>query len=130
MPRAPRDNDSAEPVISQRESMDKIMGRANYDMTKADKRRKELYRQYKDEAKVDMYLSSMYRPYFGNVMKVSINGSSIFFKVDGSVQKVPKTFADEITNRRLHIDAIINKQHRMANIVNNIERTPGELRLF
>jgi hypothetical protein len=63
-------------------------------------------------------------------MTVSINGISIFFKVDGSTQKVPKTFADEIASRRLAVDAILNKQHRMADIPNNNEKSPGELALF
>jgi hypothetical protein len=50
--------------------------------------------------------------------------------VDGSTQTIPKTFADEITRRRMAIDAIINKQKRLADIPANNESSPGELNLF
>jgi hypothetical protein len=107
-----------------------VMQKANTELVTAEARRKQLLKTYREEPKVPMYLSPMYRPYFGNVMTVSMNGISIFFKVDGSIQQVPQTFADEITARRMAIDAILNKQHRMADIANNVEKTPGELALF
>jgi hypothetical protein len=104
--------------------------KANSELLTAEARRKTLLKEYREEEKVPIYLSPMYRPYFGNVMTVSMNGISIFFKVDGSVQNVPKTFADEIAARRIAIDAIITKQSRMADIPNNAEKSPGELALF
>ena len=96
----------------------------------AEARKKRLLQHYRNEEKVPMYLSPMYRPYFGNVMQVSLNGISIFFKVDGSVQKIPKDFADEITARRMAIDAILTKQSKMADISKNYESSPGELDLI
>ena len=96
----------------------------------AEQRKKQLHKEYKEEKKVDMYLSPMYKPYFGNVMRVMINGISIFFKVDGSTQKVPETFAAEIVARRRAIDTMLTRQDKMANIKNNYERSPGELSLF
>lgn len=107
----------------------KLMKKANAQMITAESKRKALLKRYREEEKVPMYLSPMYRAYFGNVMNVSINGISIFFKVDGSTQMVPRTFADEITARRMAVDAILTKQHKMANIPNNVEKSPGELRL-
>jgi hypothetical protein len=96
----------------------------------AESQRKELLKVYRAEKKVPMYLSPMYRPYFGNVMQVAINGISIYFKVDGSTQLVPQTFADEITSRRMAIDRTLTKQRKMADIPSNYERNPGELTLF
>jgi hypothetical protein len=107
-----------------------VIQRANEEVTNAELRRKQLIKDYKDEDLVDIYLSPMYKPYFGNVMRVMINGISIYFKVDGSTQKVPKSFADEITQRRLAVDSILNKQHKMADIPNNVETSPGEINLF
>jgi hypothetical protein len=107
-----------------------IMQNANRALLMAENRKKELHKIYKEEEKVPMYLSPMYKAYVGNVMRVMINGISIFFKVDGSTQLVPKTFADEIVARRLAIDAILTKQSRMANISANNESNPGELNLF
>lgn len=103
---------------------------ANQALNKAELRKKELHKIYKEEEKTPMYLSPMYRPYFGNVMRVMINGISIFFKVDGSSQMIPKTFADEVVRRRLAVDAIMTKQNRMARIPENNESSPGELNLF
>ena len=102
---------------------------ANRELLNAEARKKRLLQHYRNEEKVPMYLSPMYRPYFGNVMQVSLNGISIFFKVDGSVQKIPKDFADEITARRMAIDAILTKQSKMADISKNYESSPGELDL-
>lgn len=118
------------PVQAPQEQHVDVVQKSNSELLTAEKRRKMLLQTYREEARVPMYLSPMYRPYFGNVMTVSVNGISIFFKVDGSVQQVPKTFADEIAARRLSIDAMLNKQNRMADIANNAEKSPGELALF
>lgn len=93
-------------------------------------RKKRLAEFYRNEEKVPMMLSPMYRPYFGNVMRVMINGISIFFPVDGTTHQIPKTFADEIASRRKQVDALIVKQNRMADITKNAETNPGELNLF
>lgn len=93
-------------------------------------RKKRLAEHYKNEEKVPIMLSPMYRPYFGNVMRVMINGISIFFPVDGTTHQVPKTFADEIASRRMKVDALIVKQNRMSDITKNAEGSPGELKLF
>ena len=98
--------------------------------TDSERKHKELLALYRNEPKVEVYLTPMYAPYFGNVMTVTINGISIRFKVNGQSQMVPETFATEINSRRIAIDEMLRKQHRMANIHNNLERSPGELKLF
>jgi hypothetical protein len=102
----------------------------NRKVLEAESRKRELHKIYKSEPKVQTYLSPQYRPYFGNVMRVMINGISIYFKVDGSTQSIPKTFADEISRRRKAIDRTQLAQSRMANVPENNERTPGELSIF
>lgn len=89
----------------------------------------ELARHYTSEPKVSMAVSPLYRPYFGNVMKVSINGIAIFMPIDNSRHQIPQTFADEITRRIMAVDAIMKKQDRMSNIADNNETMPGELPL-
>ena len=86
-----------------------------------------LANRYRSEEKVTVSVSPLYRPYFGNVMQVSINGISIYMPIDNTPHKIPKTFADEIYSRVNAIDAIMKKQDRMANISANVETTPGEL---
>lgn len=86
--------------------------------------------RYRNEEKVTVAVSPLYRPYFGNVMKVSINGISIYMPIDNTPHKIPKTFADEIYSRVNAVDDIMKKQDRMANISANVETTPGELTLM
>ena len=97
----------------------------NYSAQLRDSRARRL-----SEKKVSTYLSPMYRPYLGNVADITINGVTIFFPVDGNAYEVPSSFADEIARRRMAIDAMLTKQNRMADVANNHESTPGELKLF
>lgn len=107
-----------------------VMKEASKQLLQAQGFKETLCKQYAKESKVPMYLSPMYRPYFGQVMRVMINGVSIYFKVDGSTQMVPETFADEITRRRMAIDNMLTKQNRMSDVHSNQETAPGELSLF
>lgn len=107
-----------------------VMSEANHALLKAEGRRKALTKVYKEEDKIPMYLSPMYRPHFGNVMAVSINGLSIYFPVNGQTYMIPETYADEIVRRRMAVDNILVKQTKMANIPANNENAPGELKLF
>jgi hypothetical protein len=99
------------------------------EIAKATKNLDNLANRYRSEELVSMAVSPLYRPYFGNVMKVSINGISIYMPIDNTTHKIPKTFADEIHGRIMAIDAIMKKQDRMSDIANNLESTPGELPL-
>lgn len=119
-----------EPVAAQVPVSNDIFKQASQDLIYAQRRKKELHAVYVNEEKVPIYLSPQYRNEFGNVMPVTINGIAIFFKVDGSTQYVPKTFADEITRRRLCVDNKLNRQHRMSNVRENYETSAGEIRLF
>ena len=107
-----------------------VVENASKALREAQDYKKVLRDTYKEETKVPMYLSPMYRAYFGNVMRVMINGISIYFKVDGSTQVIPQTFADEITRRRMAVDNMLAKQNRMADVTKNYEGAPGELKLF
>lgn len=107
-----------------------VMEAARKQLASSSQQKELLRSRYANEDKVAMYLSPMYRPYFGRVMRVSINGVSIYFKVDGSTQLIPTTFADEVTRRRMAIDAMLTKQGRMADVAGNHEASPGELKIF
>ena len=96
----------------------------------AQTRKKELLTIYRDEEKVPIHISPMYRPHFGNVMTMTINGITIAVPVDGTSHNVPKTFAEHIMARITKVDSIIKKTETMANVSGNFERNPGELKLF
>lgn len=96
----------------------------------AEGRRKSLLKKYKEEEKVSIYLSPLYQPYFGKVMRVMINGISVYIKVDGSPHMIPRSFADEVHARRMRIDESLARQRRLSNVSANGEGAPGELELF
>ena len=117
-------------VLEEKQEKAEVLQQASINMQQAEAQRRSLLKIYKEEKTVPVYLSPMYRPYFGNVMQVMVNGISIFFKVDGSTQMVPQTFADEIAARRMAVDEILTKQKRMSDVTSNSEASPGELELF
>lgn len=134
---AARNSNNVAPATTESEkevvyvTADQKMVQDNREIAKAAARRKELIKYYKDEKKVITYISPMYRPHFGNVMTVTINGISIRFPVDGSKQEIPATFADEIERRRRRIDDMEKKQKRMASIKENEDKgSIGSLSLF
>ena len=108
-----------------------ITAAANAEFNRAEKQRKELVALYKAEEKVPVRIPPMYKPHFGSVMQVMINGISIAAKVDGTIQEVPQTFADEIAERMMKVDMIENKKTRMSDVTRNLDvGAPGSLQMF
>lgn len=83
----------------------------------------------KDELEV-VTVSPQYAAEFGDVMPVSINGVSVYVPCDGREYKVPKTYAELIKERIRAVDRKLRKMQRMGDVSKNLERSPGELRLF
>jgi hypothetical protein len=96
----------------------------------AESTRRALLKVYKAEKLVSVNVSPLYAPYFGRVMRVMINGISVYVKVDGTPHNVPETFADEINGRIAHINRNIARQTRLADVTRNGEGSPGELELY
>lgn len=81
---------------------------------------------YVAEPKVRVAISAMFRPYFGNVMPVVLNGVPIYVPCDGKAYEIPESFAQEVFARLARVEAQIQRQEGLANSVNNIESYPGE----
>jgi hypothetical protein len=114
-----------------KKKVEDIMVVAGRDFSRAEDQRKLLVAYYKDEDKVQIRIPPMYKPYFGVIMQVMINGISIAVKCDGSIQAIPETFADEVYERMMKVDIIENKKYRLSDIPNNLDRgTPGEAQLY
>lgn len=94
------------------------------------KQQASLHQYYLHEEKVRVVGSPMYRPYFGNVMNLTINGIAIYVPLDGQAYEIPKTFADLFNSRIADIDEMQRVRDRMANVANNHERYAGELDLI
>lgn len=103
---------------------------SSQNLAAAESTRKALLEKYKAQEKVERSVSPLYEPYLGKVLQISINGITIAFPINGSVHKVPQSFADEIDSRVMAIDATINKAKKMSAYQTNSESYPGELQMF
>ena len=89
-----------------------------------------LVAHYKNEKKIPVQGSPMYRPYFGNNMPIIINGIAIFVPLDGQQYEIPESFAAIFFDRITRIDEQINMRKQMAAISDNIEAYAGERNLI
>lgn len=85
---------------------------------------------YKEEKKVPVQGSPMYRPYFGNNMPIILNGIAIYVPLDGQQYEIPESFAAIFFDRISRIDEQINMRKKMAAISDNIESYAGERNLI
>lgn len=107
-----------------------ITAASNKAVAEGEKDRKQFAKSLKDQEKVPIAVSPLYRPYFGRTMAVTINGTSVYVPCDGKTYKVPKAFADEIKVRISNQDELFAKKRRLSDVSNNFEASPGELRIF
>ena len=96
----------------------------------AEQERKALARQFKKQKLRSVSISPLYQPYFGKVMTVTINGTSVAIPVNGKTYQVPETFAEEVRVRIYKQDQLLMKKKRMSRVSENFEASPGELQLF
>lgn len=85
---------------------------------------------YRAQEKVEISISPLYRPYFGNVMEIIINGVYCALPVDGRTYKLAQTFANEAARRIAAVDAQNKRSERLADVQNNHENFIGELQLI
>lgn len=85
---------------------------------------------YKAEKKVTVQGSPMYRPYFGNVMAIILNGIAIHVPLDGQQYEIPESFAAVFRERISRIDEQRNMRSNMANVAANHETYAGEKSLI
>lgn len=107
-----------------------VTAASNKAVAQAEKERKELAKSLKKQEYVPVQVSPLYRPYFGRVMTVTINGASIAIPCDGKTYKVPKTYAEEIKVRIYRQDQLFAKKRKLSDVTNNLEASPGELQIF
>lgn len=103
---------------------------ANKNLMSAEARRKSLHKIYKNEEYIPVQLAPSYAKHFGKVMSIIINGILVSVRVDGSTQRIPRSFAEELHRRRMAIDAKERMEMRMADIEKNFESAPGELKVL
>lgn len=103
-----------------------LTNQLEHNVTQLQAKRRVLAERYKKEKKVDVTISPMYRPYFGNNMPVQLNGIAIYVPIDGQTYKVPESFAAIIKERISMIDEQERAREAMSNVQANIEKYAGE----
>ena len=91
---------------------------------------RRLVEYYRNEPKVPVQGSPMYRPYFGNNMPIILNGIAVYVPLDGQQYEVPESFAAIFFDRITRIDEQINMRKQMAAISDNVEAYAGERNLI
>lgn len=92
--------------------------------------RKSVAVTYKNEKKVAVQGSPMYRPYFGNNMPIIINGVAIYVPLDGQLYEIPESFAAVFLDRISRVDEQIRVRKQMASVSENSENYAGEKSLI
>ena len=100
------------------------------EVMEAERGRRSLGKKFREEERVSVSIPPLYKPYFGKVMTVSINGISCAIPVDGKTYQVPKSFAEEAQIRMFRQNEMLEKQKALSDVQNNFETSPGELALF
>lgn len=93
-------------------------------------KRRLLADEYRNGTKVTISGSPFYRPYFGMVMPIIINGIAIHVPMDGNSYEVPEAFADVFHERIRRVDALVKTQNEMSDVGNNFEAYAGEMSLI
>lgn len=99
-------------------------------VAKSERERKALAKAFKAQKKKVVQISPLYRPYFGRVMTVTLNGISVAVPCDGKSYEIPESFAEEVRVRIYKQDRLIQKKNRLGDVQRNFESSPGELNLF
>jgi hypothetical protein len=86
-----------------------------------------LAREYAQEPKKPVSLAPFYAAYLGKVVRVSLNGISVFIPCNGRTYEVPESFAAELKGRVYRVNQSLNKQKKASDI--KFERYAGELKL-
>jgi hypothetical protein len=92
--------------------------------------RRKVSEGYKNEKKVTVSGSPMYRPYFGNNMPIIINGVAVYVPLDGQQYEIPESFAAVFLDRISRIDEQINMRKQMSAVSENVESYAGEKNLI
>lgn len=101
----------------------------NAEVAVKERTRMGLAARYRDQEKVKVVGSPMYRPYFGNTMPISQNGIYISVPLDGRAYEIPKSFARVFNTRIRSVDDDLNLQKQLSNVQSNRESYAGELDL-
>lgn len=94
------------------------------------KNQAELAKKYAASEKVEVVISPMYKPHFGNNMPVILNGIPIYVPCDGRGYKIPKQYAAIVRKRIRMVDDQIQRARKMSDVAGNVESYAGQMKLI
>ena len=92
--------------------------------------RRKIAIDFRKQEEATIRIPPLYKPYFGRVLPIMIQGIEVAIPVDGNAYKVPKVFADRALVLMTNQDELIQKGERASDVKNNYEQSPGDLVLF
>lgn len=116
-------------IAAPRTDFTNLESNASAKLNALESRRKKLAEVYMKEPKVPVTISPFYKPHFGSVVPVLVNGILVNIPADGRTYQINKTHADEIIAKIRKIDILMDRQRRAADVSNNYERNIGELQI-
>lgn len=108
----------------------RVLSESNVAVAEGEKIRKQVAKQFKKQELVPVTIPPLYKPYFGRVMTITLQGTSVHIPCDGKTYRVPKSFAHEIMIRLDNQNELIEKKNRLGDVRNNFESSPGALELI
>ena len=87
----------------------------------AQKNQHVLAQKYKNEKKVTVAISPLYKDYFGHVMTVKLNGIPIYIPCNNKRYEIPRSYAMEVMSRITRVDKQINREKRLADVKGNFD---------
>lgn len=86
------------------------------EMRAVEERTKANYQDLVKSEKVEISISPMYKPYFGETMAVGLNGLFIYVPCDGKRYSVPDPYAAIIATRVRGVDDTLARRTKLADV--------------
>lgn len=100
------------------------------EMLLRDKAQRTLAQIYSTQQKMPVRIAPSYAKYFGNIMRVVINGIAVAVPCNGQTFNIPIEFACEVERRMREMDAYELKTRKLADVARNYEPDIGRLSFF
>ena len=103
---------------------------AAQEMLKRETAQRTLAQFYANQKKLPVRIAPSYAKYFGNIMRVVVNGVAVAIPCNGQTYNIPVEFACECERRMREMDAYELKTRKLADVAKNYEPDIGHLSFF
>lgn len=103
---------------------------AAQEMLKRETAQRTLAQFYASQRKLPVRIAPSYAKYFGNIMRVVVNGVAVAIPCNGQSYSIPVEFACECERRMREMDAYELKTRKLADVAKNYEPDIGHLSFF